>query len=156
MAAGIFLSDSPEETFRYGKRLGKKLEAGSIIALIGELGCGKTLFTRGICEGVGVFERYVSSPTFAFVNEYAGKLPVFHMDLYRLNTTDELFELGILDYLRRVETGIMVVEWAEKIIGILPEDYLKIEFRVLSLNSRRLELESVGGRFDKYLELPKS
>lgn len=156
MVASIFLSDSPEETFSYGKRLGKKLETGSIIALIGELGCGKTLFTRGICEGVGVFERYVSSPTFAFVNEYAGKLPVFHMDLYRLNTTDELFELGILDYLRRVEAGIMVVEWAEKIIGILPEDYLKIEFRVLSLDSRRLELESVGGRFDKYLELPKS
>lgn len=156
MSTSIFLSDSPEETFSYGKRLGKKLEAGSIIVLIGELGCGKTLFTRGICEGVGVFEKYVNSPTFAFVNEYSGKLPVLHMDLYRLNTTDELFELGILDYLRRVEAGIMVVEWAEKIIGILPEDYLKIEFQVLSLSSRRLELESIGGRFDKYLELPKS
>ena len=156
MSASIFLSDSPEETFSYGKRLGKKLESGSIIALIGELGCGKTLFTQGICEGVGVFEKYVSSPTFAFVNEYSGKLPVFHMDLYRLNTTDELFELGILDYLRKVETGIMVVEWAEKIIGILPEDYLKIEFQVLSLSSRRLELESIGGRFDKYFEVPES
>lgn len=155
MSTSIFLSDSPEETFSYGKRLGKKLEAGSIIVLIGELGCGKTLFTRGICEGVGVFEKYVSSPTFAFVNEYSGKLPVLHMDLYRLNTTDELFELGILDYLRRVEAGIMVVEWAEKIIGILPEDYLKIEFQVLALTSRRLEFESIGGRFDRYLEQPE-
>ncbi len=156
MSSSIFLSDNPEETFSCGKRLGKKLGAGSIIALIGELGCGKTLFTRGICEGVGVLERYVNSPTFAFVNEYNGKLPVFHMDLYRLNTTDELFELGILDYLHKVETGIMVVEWAEKIIGILPEDFLKIEFQVLSLTSRRLEFDSIGGRFSKNLEAPES
>ncbi len=156
MSSSIFLSDNPEETFSCGKRLGKKLEAGSIIALIGELGCGKTLFTRGICEGVGVLERYVNSPTFAFVNEYTGKLPVFHMDLYRLNTTDELFELGILDYLHKVETAIMVVEWAEKIIGILPGDYLKIEFQVLSLTSRRLEFETIGGRFNENFEAPES
>ncbi len=156
MSSSIYLSDNPEETFSCGKRLGKKLEAGSIIALIGELGCGKTLFTRGICEGVGVLERYVNSPTFAFVNEYAGKLPVFHMDLYRLNTTDELFELGILDYLHKVETAIMVVEWAEKIIKFLPEDFLKIEFQVLSLTSRRLEFDSIGGRFSKNLEAPES
>ena len=151
MSTSIFLSGSPEETFSCGKRLGQKLETGSIIALIGELGCGKTLFTRGICEGVGVLEKYVNSPTFAFVNEYSGKLSVFHMDLYRLNTTDELFELGILDYLRKGETGIMNVEWAEKIIGILPEDYLRIEFKMLSLTSRRLEFESIGGRFNKIL-----
>ncbi|MEE8420299.1 MAG: tRNA (adenosine(37)-N6)-threonylcarbamoyltransferase complex ATPase subunit type 1 TsaE, partial [Dehalococcoidales bacterium] len=90
------------------------------------------------------------------VNEYSGKLPVFHMDLYRLNTTDELFELGILDYLRKVETGIMIVEWAEKIIDILPEDYLKIEFQVLSLTSRRLEFESIGGRFIKNFEVSEN
>ena len=156
MSSSIFLSDSPEETFGCGKRLGQKLETCSIIALIGELGCGKTLFTRGICEGAGVLEKYVNSPTFAFVNEYSGKLPVFHMDLYRLNTTDELFELGILDYLRKVETGIMIVEWAEKIIDILPEDYLKIEFQVLSLTSRRLEFERIGGRFNKILGPPEN
>ena len=112
----IFLSYSPTSTFSFGKRVGKRLKAGSIIALIGELGCGKTLFTRGICDGLGVPERYVNSPTFVFANEYLGRFPVFHIDLYRLNTIAEGFEIGILDYLAKADSGVIVVEWAEKIL----------------------------------------
>ena len=107
----VFLSNSPAITFNFGRRLGERLKAGSIIALIGELGCGKTLFTRGICVGLGVPERYVSSPTFIFVNEYrGGRLPVFHIDLYRLDTIAEEFEIGILDYLAKADSGVIVVE----------------------------------------------
>ncbi len=143
----ILLSNSPSATFSFGKRVGERLKAGSIIALIGELGCGKTLFTRGICVGVGVPERDVNSPTFAFVNEYSGRFPVFHIDLYRLNTMVEEFELGMLDYLAKADSGIMVVEWAEKILSLLPDDYLKVQFQVLSVRRRQLTLVDFGGKF---------
>jgi tRNA threonylcarbamoyladenosine biosynthesis protein TsaE len=147
----VFLSGSPAITFNFGKRLGERLKAGSIIALIGELGCGKTLFTRGICVGLGVLERYVSSPTFIFVNEYRGRLPVFHIDLYRLDTIAEEFEIGILDYLAKADSGVIVVEWAEKILSLLPDNYLQVHFQVLSARRRQLELVSFGERFDSLL-----
>ena len=148
----VFLSGSPAITFNFGKRLGERLKAGSIIALIGELGCGKTLFTRGICVGLGVLERYVSSPTFIFVNEYRGRLPVFHIDLYRLDTIAEEFEIGILDYLAKADSGVIVVEWAEKILSLLPDNYLQVHFQVLSARRRQLEFVSFGERFDSLLK----
>ena len=139
-----FRSNSPASTFNFGKQLGERLQAGSIIALTGELGCGKTLFTRGICVGLGVPERYVNSPTFAFVNEYLGRLPVFHIDLYRLNTIDEEFEIGMLDYLAKVGSGVIVLEWAEKALVLLPNDYLQVQFEVLSARRRQLTLVGFG------------
>ncbi len=147
----VFPSNSPATTFSFGKRVGERLKAGSIIALIGELGCGKTLFTRGICVGLGVPERYVSSPTFIFVNEYRGRLPVFHIDLYRLDTIAEEFEIGILDYLAKADSGVIVVEWAEKILSLLSDNYLQVHFQVLSARRRQLELVSFGERFDSLL-----
>lgn len=147
----VFLSNSPATTFSFGKRVGERLKAGSIIALIGELGCGKTLFTRGICVGLGVPDRHVNSPTFVFVNEYRGKLPVFHIDLYRLSTLAEEFEIGILDYLAKADSGVIVVEWAEKILSLLPDDYLQVQFQVLSGWRRRLVLIGFGERFDSLL-----
>jgi len=146
-----FLSNSPATTFSFGKRLGERLKAGSIIALIGELGCGKTLFTKGICVGLGVPERYVNSPTFIFVNEYRGRLPVFHIDLYRLDTITEEFEIGILDYLAKANIGVIVVEWAEKILSLLPDNYLQVHFQVLSARRRQLELVGFGERFASLL-----
>ena len=138
-------------TLSLGKRLGERLEAGSIIALIGELGCGKTLLTRGICSGLGVPTRYVSSPTFVFANEYLGKLPVFHIDLYRLSEITEAFEIGILDYLAKAESGVIVVEWAEKISPLLPNDYLQVEFHVLSARRRQIVLSGFGEKFSSLL-----
>jgi len=145
------LSSSPASTLSLGKKIGARLGAGSVIALIGELGCGKTLFTRGICAGLGVPEREVNSPTFAFVNEYQGRLPVAHIDLYRLNTIDEEFEIGILDYLARAGEGIMVLEWAEKALALLPEEHLQVKFEVISARRRKLTLVGFGERFGRLL-----
>jgi len=147
----VFLSNSPAATYSFGKRVGERLRAGNIIALIGELGCGKTLFTRGICVGLGVPSRYVNSPTFVFINEYLGRLPVFHMDLYRLNTIAEEFEIGILDYLAKADSGIIVVEWAEKILSLLPNNYLQVQFQVLSARRRQIVLVDFGGKFSNLL-----
>lgn len=130
-----------------GSWLGERLTAGSVLALIGELGCGKTLFTRGLCEGLGVARRLVSSPTFVFVNEYPGRLPVFHMDLYRLDSVTQGFEIGILDYLARSESGVIIVEWAEKIQSLLPADCLRVDFQVLSARKRELALTTSGERY---------
>ena len=147
----IFLSNSPAATSGLGKRVGESLKAGSILALIGELGCGKTLFTRGVCAGLGVPPRQVNSPTFVFVNEYYGRLPVFHIDLYRLGEIAEGFEIGILDYLARAESGVIVVEWAEKILTLLPDDCLKVEFEVLSARKRQIKFSAHGGKFSDLL-----
>jgi tRNA threonylcarbamoyladenosine biosynthesis protein TsaE len=148
----IFLSNSPAATSGFGKRMGERLKAGSVIALIGELGCGKTLLTRGICDGLGVPLRLVNSPTFILVNEYRGKLPVFHMDLYRLGEMAEGFEIGLLDYLARAESGVMVVEWAEKILSLLPDDRLEVWFHIRSARKRQIELSASGGRFSELLK----
>ncbi len=147
-----FVSNSPLATFNFGKKLGKRLEAGSVVALIGELGCGKTLLTRGIGAGLDVPDRRVNSPTFIFVNEYSGRLPVFHMDLYRLGGVAEGFEIGVLDYLARAGSGLIIVEWAEKILSILPEDHLEVRFRVLSARKRELVLSASGGKFSRLFE----
>lgn len=147
----FFLSGSPASTFSFGKRLGEKMEAGSIIALIGELGCGKTLFTKGICVGLGVPERAVNSPTFAFVNEYQGRLHVFHIDLYRVDDLTEEFGIGILDYIARAGSGVVVLEWAEKALPLLPDDHLQVHFEVISARRRRLRLTGFGTKFGKLL-----
>ena len=147
----IFLSNSPASTFNFGKRVGKRLKAGSILALIGELGCGKTLLTRGICFGLDVPIRHVNSPTFVFVNEYFGRLPVFHVDLYRLGDIVEGFEIGILDYLAKAESGVIIVEWAEKILSLLPDNYLQVQFHVLSARKRQIVLSGFGERFGSLL-----
>ncbi len=146
MDSYTFLSSSPAATSGLGKKMGKQLKAGSIIALIGELGCGKTLLTRGICAGLDVPVRQVNSPTFVLVNEYRGRLPVFHMDLYRLGEIAEGLEMGILDYLGR-GSGVIVVEWAEKIFSLLPDDHLKVQFHILSARKRQIVLSASGRRF---------
>jgi len=119
---------------------------GGVIALVGGLGCGKTLFTRGMCAGLGIPGKEVNSPTFAFVNEYRGRLPVYHVDLYRIGDIEDGFEIGMLDYLARAEAGVIVLEWAEKVLSLLPDDYLQVRFEVLSPQRRRLELIGLGER----------
>ena len=151
MGEYIFSSNRPADTVKFGTRLGRKLTAGSILALIGELGCGKTLLTRGICAGLEVPEKYVNSPTFAFVNEYPGRFPVIHIDLYRLDTITEEFEIGMLDYLARANSGVIIVEWAEKMLPLFPDEYLQVRFQVLSTRQRQLRLVSFGDSFDRLL-----
>ena len=142
-----FFSNSPAATLSLGKKIGERLPAGSIIALIGELGCGKTLLTRGICTGLEVPLRQVNSPTFVLVNEYQGRLLVFHMDLYRLEGIDDGFEIGITDYFSCATDGVMIIEWAEKVISLLPPGILRVEFDIISTRKRRIVLSSVAAKF---------
>ena len=146
-----YISNSPSDTQTLGEKIGDSLRGGSIIALMGELGCGKTLLTRGISVGLGVPLRQVNSPTFVLVNEYRGRLPVSHMDLYRLSNIQEGFEIGVLDYLTRAESGVIVVEWAEKILSLLPDTYLQVQFEVISPMKRRLLLSGIGEKFNYLL-----
>ena len=108
-----FVTNSPEETEELGERLGRALSPGDVVAFTGDLGAGKTAFTRGIARGLGIGDR-VTSPTFAIVNEYeGGRLPLFHFDMYRLTSSDELFDIGWEDYLQR--GGVCAVEWSENV-----------------------------------------
>lgn len=143
-----YFSNSPADTQRLGEKIGKYLQAGAVMALVGELGSGKTMLTRGICAGLGVPLRRVNSPTFVLVNEYQGRLPVYHIDLYRLDGTDDIVDIGWLDYLHRAQEGLIIIEWAEKILSILPSGYLMIELDILSARKRKISIASVGGDYD--------
>ena len=120
----ILQSHSPQQTFDYGSKLAPILEAGDLISLTGELGAGKTVFTKGLAKGLGITE-IITSPTFTIISEYEGRLPFYHFDLYRLNP-DELDDLGYEDYF--YGEGTTVVEWGDKIKEKLPPDYLSIDF----------------------------
>ena len=133
----IFYTSSHEETVELGRQIGKGLKAGAVVALIGELGAGKTSFTQGIAEGLGV-TSYVKSPSFTIVNEYKGMLPVYHIDLYRLGDVNEIYELGIDEYL--YGDGITIIEWAEKAYPILPEEYILIKFFYTGEKTRKIEV----------------
>jgi tRNA threonylcarbamoyladenosine biosynthesis protein TsaE len=145
-------SNSPAATFKLGKVIGERLTAGIIVALTGELGCGKTVITRGICDGLEVPLRQVNSPTFVLVNEYNGRMPVFHMDMYQLSTEADAVELGIIDYLKRAKSGVMIIEWAERILPILPENLLKVSFVIVSALKRRIQISSSGEKPDALLK----
>lgn len=109
-----YFTNSAEETERLGQRLGETLRGGEVVAYLGELGAGKTAFTRGLARGLGISMR-VTSPTYTIVNEYTGgRLPLFHFDMYRLGSSDELFDIGWEDYLAR--GGICAVEWSEGVL----------------------------------------
>ena len=115
----VFISHSAEETERLGEALADTLHPGSVVAYTGTLGMGKTAFTRGLARGLGCRGR-VTSPTFTIVNEYEGNIPLFHFDMYRLSSSDELFDIGWEDYLAR--GGVCAVEWSERVTDALPHD----------------------------------
>src|SRR4030042_5870735 len=151
MEKRLFLTSSPLATQNLGKRIGGKLSPGSVVALIGELGCGKTCFTKGLCAGLGIPKREVNSPSFTFANEYKGKLPVFHLDLYRVEDMVTSLEIGVVDYLAQAESGVAVIEWAERILPLLSDNYLAVNFSVLAPKKRRIILTAFGERFGKLL-----
>ncbi|MBQ8587728.1 MAG: tRNA (adenosine(37)-N6)-threonylcarbamoyltransferase complex ATPase subunit type 1 TsaE [Oscillospiraceae bacterium] len=133
-----FLTHSPEETELLGETLAKKLMGGEILAYRGDLGAGKTAFTRGLARGLGISDR-VTSPTYTIVNEYeGGRLPLFHFDMYRLDSADELFDIGWEDYLLR--GGVCAVEWSENVPEAM-EDAITVEIRKISENDRQILIE---------------
>ena len=119
-----YLSRSEAETEALGERLAAVLTPGAVVAYRGGLGMGKTAFTRGLARGLGCAGR-VTSPTFTIVNEYSGTVPLFHFDMYRLGSSDELFDIGWEDYL--IRGGVCAVEWSERVTDALPEDTLWVD-----------------------------
>lgn len=135
---------SPEETEALGRRIGERCVAGSLVALVGDLGAGKTRFVKGLAAGLGVADpsTSVTSPTFVLMNLYEGRVRLSHYDLYRLEQAD-LLSLGFYDQLR---DGAVVVEWADRAAEGLPADRLEISFEVTGENSRRLMFRALGPR----------
>ena len=133
-----FITNTTEETERIGQRFGEKLRGGEVIAYRGDLGAGKTAFTRGLARGLGITMR-VTSPTYTIVNEYlGGRLPLFHFDMYRLGSADELFDIGWEDYLRR--GGVCAVEWSENVQEAL-ESALTVRIEKRSDETREITIE---------------
>ena len=133
-----FLTNAPEETEAIGAALAKILPPGAVIAYQGDLGAGKTAFTRGLARGLG-YKEPVTSPTYTIVNEYlGGRLPLFHFDMYRLNSSDDLWDIGWEDYLDR--GGICAVEWSENVADAL-EDAITVCIEKTGENSRRITIE---------------
>ena len=138
-----FITRSPDETQALGGRLAEALTGGEVIAFTGDLGAGKTAFVSGMAQALGVDER-VTSPTFTIVNEYeGGRLPLFHFDMYRLGSADELFHIGWEDYLAR--GGVCAVEWSENVDEAIEEDAIRVSItRGETENSRIITIEGVA------------
>ncbi len=140
-----FITKSPQQTEAVGEKLGNVLPAGAVIAYRGDLGAGKTAFTRGIARGLGITEP-VTSPTYTIVNEYlTGKMPLFHFDMYRLSCADELFDIGWEDYLER--GGVCAVEWSENVEDAL-EDPITVTIEKTGEESRKITI--TGGNIHDF------
>ena len=147
-----FISHSEAQTRRLGVRLAGLLQPGDVLALVGDLGSGKTRWAQGICRGLEVTDQVVS-PTFTLVNEYQGRWPVYHIDLYRLHDSAEMLTFGLEEYL--YGSGISLIEWADRARDFLPDDHLVVELYYLEESKRRVVLRPHGKRFVKLLEIFK-
>jgi tRNA threonylcarbamoyladenosine biosynthesis protein TsaE len=137
-----------EQTQKFGTSIGKLAEPGDIFLLIGELGAGKTCLTQGIAYGLDI-QEYTLSPSFVIMRELHGRLPLYHMDFYRLDNIAEISDLGLDDYL--FGKGVCVIEWANKGLTVLPEDHLLINIDYLSDNERSFVIEPKGERYIRML-----
>ncbi|MCQ9207037.1 MAG: tRNA (adenosine(37)-N6)-threonylcarbamoyltransferase complex ATPase subunit type 1 TsaE [Omnitrophica bacterium] len=137
------ITKSSEETFDLGYRFGRTLGPGSVVALVGELGAGKTIFTKGIAKALGIREyRYVNSPSFVLIKEYkSGRQPLYHFDLYRLKSQDALSTVDCEEYF--YSKGVSVVEWADRAPDILPEGHTLVKFRHLGKNKREIVFPAI-------------
>jgi tRNA threonylcarbamoyladenosine biosynthesis protein TsaE len=139
------ISISADQTWKIARFIGGKLRKGDVLALSGELGSGKTCFTGGLARGLGVDEKYqITSPTFTLINEYPARCKLYHFDVYRLNGYSEFEDLGYEEYF--CSDGIVVIEWAEKIVKILPADTFFISFEYLNENKRKIIIKGPKSR----------
>jgi tRNA threonylcarbamoyladenosine biosynthesis protein TsaE len=137
------------ETVVFGRSLGALLEKGMVVALNGELGAGKTTLVKAIAAELGIPREDVRSPSYTLINEYEGRLPVYHFDLYRLIDSSELYDLGYDEYLEG--EGISIVEWADAIPDALPEEYLSIKIEIVSDDEREFTVTVAGKRYETLL-----
>jgi tRNA threonylcarbamoyladenosine biosynthesis protein TsaE len=147
----VVLTRSVTETLQLGKKMGRLLQSGEVVALTGELGSGKTHFIKGLAAGLGV-ERpdYITSPSFTLIHEYTGRIPFYHIDLFRLATEEEAEDLGLDEYLGR--KGVTAVEWADRISTILPKELLWITMRYLGPSFRSIQIVGEGPRYKALLK----
>ncbi len=144
------ITSSQEQTWRIGEMLGDRLGAGDMVCLYGDLGAGKTSFSYGVALGLGVQEQYISSPTFTFVNEYKGRVPLYHIDLYRLKDPEELESIGFEEYID--SDGVTVVEWAERAEDDLPTECLSVYLSYVDEHSREIGFLAEGERYENLLK----
>ncbi len=136
------LADSEDATNELGRQLAAVLEPGAVVALVGDLGAGKTLFVKAIAAGLGIPVDSVNSPTFTLVQEYPGPIPLRHCDTYRLRDPNEFLDLGLDELL--APDGIALIEWADRVMHLLPRDVLRIEIRIVSPTAREFALTATG------------
>ncbi len=139
------ISESAEMTMQIAKKYAQSIKSPVVISLVGDLGAGKTTFTKGFAEGLGIKEL-VSSPTFTIMNDYSsGRMPLYHFDMYRLGSKEEAIELGFEEYfdLRKLD-GVAIVEWAENVKGLLPALYVEINFTKIDDDKRKIQIEVKG------------
>jgi tRNA threonylcarbamoyladenosine biosynthesis protein TsaE len=149
--SAIVCTSSPEETIQLGQFIGGVLRPGSVVGLCGELGTGKTHLIKGVARGLGVDERYcVTSPSFTIINEYPGRIPLNHFDLYRLDKTGQMEELGYEEYF--YSEGVTVIEWAEKVLPFLPENRLMVEITHSNENRREFRITGLGHPYRDIVE----
>jgi len=142
------VSPSPQETQKIGVRIGKLAQAGDVFLLVGKLGTGKTCLTQGIAWGLNI-KDYALSPSFVIMRELYGRLPLYHIDLFRLEGVEEIEDLGLDDYL--YGNGVCVVEWAEKGLQLLPPEHLLIEIGYLDDTKRSFHFKPSGRRYQELL-----
>ena len=142
-----YIVNSLKETEELSKKISKSIKCGDCILLYGEIGAGKTTFTKFLLENLGV-KSIVSSPTFTLLNEYTGKFPIYHFDMYRIGSSEELYELGFEDYIdsknsKFVETGLTLIEWPDNVKDILPKDRIEIEIIKLGDSARKFIIKNL-------------
>ena len=141
-------SNSAAQTFEIARLIGEKLRDGDLLALSGELGSGKTCFTKGLAHGLGVSDEYqITSPTFTLINEYPARCKLYHFDVYRLRGYSELEDLGYEEYF--AGDGVVVIEWAEKIAKLIPRDGIFINFEYVDENSRKMIIRGLKSRLNE-------
>ncbi|NLY76550.1 MAG: tRNA (adenosine(37)-N6)-threonylcarbamoyltransferase complex ATPase subunit type 1 TsaE [Tissierellia bacterium] len=141
---------NPKESQDFGEKLGRILKGGDVISLTGDLGAGKTTITKAIGKGLEV-EEYITSPTFALINQYEGRVRVYHFDVYRLEGVEDLYDLGFEDYF--YSDGVTIVEWGDKIHGLLPEHTIHIQIeKGKELNERIVTISGQGERYSEIVE----
>ena len=143
---------SPDETMLVGRALGSILSSGDVVCITGDLGTGKTAFTNGMARALGI-EEYITSPTFTIVNEYKTEVPLYHFDVYRISDPEEMYDIGFEEYL--YGDGIVVIEWAELIKDILPEELIWVKISK-NLNSgtdaREINIDFIGEKYRSYID----
>ncbi|MDP8230668.1 MAG: tRNA (adenosine(37)-N6)-threonylcarbamoyltransferase complex ATPase subunit type 1 TsaE [Candidatus Gorgyraea atricola] len=137
------LTHSPEETIKLGEDLAKRLSKGSVVALFGDLGSGKTTFTKGIGKGLGVKNAmHINSPTFVLIKEYKGKFPLYHLDLYRLENLQNIEDIAVEEYI--YGDGVTIIEWAGKMKRLLPKKHIAVKFTIKGESEREIKIEDLG------------